>query len=283
MENEMLKRIITAVVGIAVLMPFIIFSDKWPLVVLSLVMAVPAVCEILACTGQSKKWVIAVPSILVAAAAQLLTRVLKSDVYTTAMLLIYLAYVVLMMTAAVFSKGGIKLKDVTQTSVMVMYTSFGFASLVLLRDLKYGMVLMLLAFLIPWVCDSSAYFVGVFFGKHKLIPDVSPKKTVEGAIGGIVGVVVITAIFGVVMHYGFGKQPNYLLLIALALIGGFVSQWGDLIASLLKREYGVKDYGKIFPGHGGIMDRFDSLVVVSTFIYIVCRVLNNITPLFITW
>ena len=283
MENEMLKRIITAVVGIAVLMPFIIFSDKWPLMVLSLVMAVSAVCEVLACTGQSKKWVIGVPSVLVAAVAQILTRVLEADVYTTAMLLIYLAYAVVMMTAAVFSKGEIKLKDVTQTVVMVMYISFGFASLVLLRDFKYGMVLMLLAFLIPWVCDAMAYFVGVFFGKHKMIPDVSPKKTIEGAVGGIVGVVLITAVFGIVMHYGFGKQPNYVALLSLALIGGFVSQWGDLIASLLKREYGVKDYGKIFPGHGGIMDRFDSLIAVSTFIYIVCRVLTNVTSLFVTW
>lgn len=283
MENEMLKRIVTAVVGIAVLMPFIIFSDKWPLIVLTLIMAVPAVCEILACTGQSKKWVIGAPSVLVVAAAQVLTRILAADVYTTAMLLIYLAYAVLMMTAAVFSKGEIKLRDVTQTVVMVMYVSFGFASLVLLRDFKYGLVLMLLAFLIPWVCDAMAYFVGVFFGKHKMIPDVSPKKTVEGAVGGIVGVVLITAIFGIVMHYGFGKQPNYIVLLALALIGGFVSQWGDLIASLLKREYGVKDYGKIFPGHGGIMDRFDSLIAVSTFIYIACRIFTNVAPLFVTW
>lgn len=283
MENEMLKRIVTAIVGITVLMPFVIFSDKWPLVLLTLVMAVSAVYEILTCTGQSKKWVIGVPSVLVAVAAQLLTRILASDVYATAMLLIYLVYAVIMMTFAVFSKGEIKLSDVTQTVVMVMYISFGFSALVLLRDFEYGLVLMLLAFLIPWVCDAMAYFVGVFFGKHKMIPDVSPKKTVEGAIGGIVGVVLITAIFGIVMHYGFEKQPNYVLLLVLALIGGFVSQWGDLIASLLKREYGVKDYGKIFPGHGGIMDRFDSLIAVSIFLYIACRIFTNVAPLFVTW
>ncbi len=279
----MLKRIVTAVIGIAVLVPFIIFSDKWPIVLLALAMSVAATCEILACTAQNKKWAVSVLSVLVSAAAPLLVRVFKADVYTAVMLLIYLAYAVLMMTVAVFSKGSIKLKDVTQTVVMVTYVSFGFASLVLLRDFQYGIVLMLLAFLIPWVCDAAAYFVGVFFGKHKLIPDVSPKKTVEGAVGGIVGVVAVAAIFGIIMHYGFGKQPNYVLLLLLALVGGFVSQWGDLIASLLKREYGVKDYGKVFPGHGGVMDRFDSFVVVSTFVYIVCRILTNVTPLFVTW
>lgn len=281
----MLKRIMTALIGIVVLMPFVIFSDKWPLLVMMLVMSVVGVCEVLSCTGQNKNRVVCVASVLVCAAAQILARVFKADpdLYALVMLLVYLAYAVLMMTSAVLSKGSLKLSEVTQTVVMVMYISFGFAALILLRDFKYGLILFLLAFLIPWVCDAMAYFVGVFFGKHKLIPDVSPKKTVEGAIGGIVGVVVITLIFGLVMHYGFGKQPNYVVLLLLSLVGGLISQCGDLIASLLKREYGVKDYGKIFPGHGGVMDRFDSIIATSIFLYIVCRIFNNVTTLFITW
>jgi phosphatidate cytidylyltransferase len=84
------------------------------------------------------------------------------------------------------------------------------------------------------------------------------------------------------MHFGFGKEPNYLLLLSIAFIGCLVSQWGDLIASLLKREYGVKDYGNLFPGHGGVMDRFDSLFTVNIFIYVVLRVFENY-PLFLTW
>ena len=115
-----------------------------------------------------------------------------------------------------------------------------------------------------------------------MIPDVSPKKTVEGAIGGIVGVVVSAVIFGLIMQFGFGKMPNYFMLITISLIGGFVSQWGDLIASLLKREYGIKDYGKMFPGHGGVMDRFDSMIAVSIFVYIVCRAFVT-SPLFISY
>lgn len=275
----------TALIGIVILMPFVIFSDKWPLLVMMLVMSFIAVCELLSCTGQSKNRIAAVMSVLVCASAQVLARVFKEtpDTYALVMLLAYLAYAVLMMTTAVFSKGRIKLSDVTQTVVMVVYVSFGFSALILLRDFKDGLVLFLLAFLIPWVCDAMAYFVGVFFGKHKLIPDVSPKKTVEGAVGGIVGVVVITLIFGLVMHYGFGKQPNYVILSLLAFVGGLISQCGDLIASLLKREYGVKDYGKIFPGHGGVMDRFDSIIATSIFMYIVCRAFENVTTLFITW
>lgn len=274
----MAKRIITAIVGIALLIPFIIFSKTWAIVALTAVMSAVAVWEIISCVGQ-KKWYVTVPSLLVAISAQVLSRLIVGNGYFTVMLLIYLAYFVLMLTAAVFSKGGFKFGAASQIAIMTAYISFGFAALILLRDMSDGMILFLLAFLIPWVCDSAAYFVGVFFGKHKLIPDVSPKKTVEGAIGGIVGVIIAAVIFGLVMQLGFAKTPNYFMLVAIATVGGFVSQWGDLIASLLKREYGVKDYGKLFPGHGGVMDRFDSMIAVSVFVYIVCRAFA-VYPLF---
>ncbi len=274
----MIRRIITAVIGLAVLIPFIIFSDKWPMLVFTTVVSTVAIWEILCCVGYSKKWYIVIPSLLVSVVVQGLARTqfFNDDQYLTIVLLIYLGFSVLFMTMAVFSKGKIKLYEVTQISVMIMYVTFGFAALVLLRDFgEDGFILFLLAFLIPWICDAMAYFVGVFFGKHKMIPDVSPKKTVEGAIGGIVGVVVCTVIFGVVMQLGFEKNPNYFVLVLISLVGGFVSQWGDLIASLLKREYGIKDYGKIFPGHGGMMDRFDSIIPVSMFVYILCRAFTD--------
>ena len=267
----MAKRIITALVGMAIPIPFMIFSDTWAIVGLTTLLSTVAVFEIFACARQTKRWHVLALSVLANAAIQILTRVMKVDAYVTAALLIYLAYLVLTMTFAVFSKGGLRLTEAATVGAMVIYQSFGFAALVLLRDLPSGIYLFVLAFVIPWVCDSAAYFVGVFFGKHKLIPEVSPKKTVEGAVGGIIGVVIAAVIFGLVMQYGFAKTPNYLMLIAIATVGGFVSQWGDLIASLLKREYSIKDYGKIFPGHGGVLDRFDSMIAVSIFVYVVCR------------
>ena len=272
-----LKRIITGVVGIAVLLPFIIFSDTWALVVMTSVMSVFAVCEVLRCTEQIKRWPVTVMSVGVCLTAQILPRLMESDIYTTVILLVYIAFAVILMTLAVFSKGNFKLMEATQIAVMVMYISFGFSALILLRDLESGLALMLFAFLVPWVCDAMAYFVGVFFGKHKMIPDVSPKKTVEGAVGGIIGGLLITVIFGVVMQFAFDMDTHYPMLIVLALVACLVSQWGDLIASLLKREYGVKDYGKLFPGHGGVMDRFDSIIAVSTFMYIVCRSLAGVS------
>ena len=186
------------------------------------------------------------------------------------------------MMGAVFSKGTVKIADAAVSAVTTVYISFGFSSLILLRDRDYGMVLFILALLIPWVCDATAYFVGVTCGKHKLIPDVSPKKTVEGAIGGVVGVCVAVAVFGLVMQFGFNKVPNYFMLMALAFVGSLLGMCGDLIASLIKRECGIKDYGNLFPGHGGVMDRFDSMIAVASFMYVVCWAFSA-WQLFIVW
>ena len=274
----------TAIVGILILIPFLVFSNDWPLILMTSVIGVLAVFEILRCTGLVKQIHLTVISLATVLFAQIATRILTVDRYLTVALIVYMVYAVISMTFSVFSKGKIQLSDLCQSAMIIVYVSFGLSCLTLLRDFseEYGLVLFLLAFFVPWVCDAMAYFVGVFFGKHKMIPDVSPKKTVEGAVGGIVGVVLAIVIFGLVMHFGFGKQPNYFLLIALALIGGLVSQWGDLIASLLKREYGIKDYGKVFPGHGGVMDRFDSLFSVSIFIFAACKLFEQVT-LFVSW
>lgn len=290
----LLKRILTAVIGIPILIPFVIFSDKWPIIALFSFMAAVAAYEIMKCTGVLKNLPIAVPTFAVMLEAQLLHLLVRSDAawhidtdrYLAVMMLSYMVYFIIVMTVSVFSKGHIRLSDAIQTALVAAYVSFGFSALIMLRDFSasYGLVLFLLAFIIPWVCDGSAYFVGVFFGKHKLIPDVSPKKTVEGAIGGIAGGVIITTVFGIIMHFGFNKVPNYFMLLGLAFVGCLVSQIGDLIASLLKREYGVKDYGNLFPGHGGVMDRFDSLFTVAVFMFIVCMVCTGFgIELFKVW
>jgi phosphatidate cytidylyltransferase len=100
-------------------------------------------------------------------------------------------------------------------------------------------------------------------GKHKLIPDVSPKKTVEGSIGGIVFCMLAMVIFGLIVNAISDFHANYLMLVVGGLLASIVSQIGDLCMSVIKRTYGIKDYGKLFPGHGGMLDRFDSVIAVS--------------------
>ncbi|MCT4507963.1 MAG: phosphatidate cytidylyltransferase [Tepidibacter sp.] len=118
-----------------------------------------------------------------------------------------------------------------------------------------------LIFVIAWMTDTFAYFSGYFFGKHKLIPKVSPKKTIEGSIGGVIGSSLSCIVFG----YIFGFDLIHMGIIGL--IGSMIAQIGDLFASSIKRFLEVKDYGKLIPGHGGILDRFDSIILTAPFVY----------------
>ena len=128
---------------------------------------------------------------------------------------------------------------------------------------------LLLPFILSFACDTFAYFAGMAFGKHKLAPKVSPKKTVEGSIGGMAGNVVCGLIFAFVMDRWFGGSIGYGPMALLALLCGIVAQVGDLSFSLIKREFGIKDYGHLFLEHGGVLDRFDSVLFVTPVIEII--------------
>ncbi len=127
-----------------------------------------------------------------------------------------------------------------------------------------------------WFGDSGAYFVGTFLGKHKLCPNVSPKKTVEGFIGGIVTVGIVVLILCIIFNMLIftDVQINYIIAVLIAMIGSAFGVLGDLSASVIKREFGAKDFGTLFPGHGGVLDRFDSVLFVAPFIYIVYQYIS---------
>lgn len=155
------------------------------------------------------------------------------------------------------------------------------SSMVLLRYSQsgepLGIFMVLFVLFCAWFGDSGAYFVGTFFGKHKLCPLVSPKKTVEGLIGGVVTVGVVTAIT-VLIYNSFvltEHQLSYAVLIPVSMIASLVGVVGDLSASVIKREYNVKDFGNIMPGHGGVLDRFDSVILVAPFLYVVMSYLGS--------
>jgi len=126
-------------------------------------------------------------------------------------------------------------------------------------------------FIFSWITDTGAYFTGKFLGKHKLIPNVSPKKTVEGAVGGVVSTVVFTCLYLALLKHVFKIDniggADYLGVSILAIIASILSQLGDLAASVIKRDCNVKDFGTILPGHGGIMDRFDSVIFIAPVVF----------------
>ncbi len=136
-------------------------------------------------------------------------------------------------------------------------------ALVRLIVMENGRFLVLVPCVIAFSADSGAYFVGRAFGRHKLAPIISPKKTEEGAIGGILSAMVAMGIYALVLHFGFQFKVHYIYALLYGAIGAVGSILGDLVFSVVKRQVKLKDYGKLLPGHGGILDRFDSMVVVA--------------------
>ena len=186
-----------------------------------------------------------------------------------------------LLSLSVFTRGKYLIKDATLAFSLGMYVILAFTSLILLRYMDgIGKYVYLLPFVGAWVSDSFAYICGRLFGRHKLIPEVSPKKTVEGMIGGIVFSMLSFVLYGFIVSKIYGIVPNYLVMLIVGAIVSLVSQLGDLIASIIKRQYNIKDYGKLLPGHGGIMDRFDSMLAVSPFLFIILSIVNTFTILF---
>ena len=139
------------------------------------------------------------------------------------------------------------------------------------RNLEHGFFCLLFAVLSGCITDIFAYITGKSIGKHKLCPVISPQKTVEGSVGGIVGTVAALLLLGFALEKAEALQVNFIALTFYAVLSSIVGQFGDLSMSAVKRCLGVKDYGNLFPGHGGILDRFDSLLYIAPFICLFCR------------
>ena len=273
----MKSRILTALVGIPIIIAFIWFSHTPALLVFTGFLTAASLLELARCAGLEKKLYAILPLEAAALSTILMTRLASSHerffVFTFMIFFILLLYLA---SAAVFSRGHLKITESAYLHFTGLYVTFGFASMVLVRDRPYGQYAFVLCMLVPWISDSFAYFGGRLFGKHKLIPDISPKKTVEGAVCGVVFGTLSIVLYGFVIGLIFDAQPNYSALIAVGAAMTVISQCGDLIASCIKRHFGVKDYGRILPGHGGIMDRFDSIIVTSPIVYMLC----TLSPVF---
>lgn len=153
------------------------------------------------------------------------------------------------------------LEDAMATITGIVYVVFFSFHVTLVEQTEYS-VLVWLIFLTAFGTDVMAYFTGYAFGKHKLCPTISPKKTIEGAIGGTLGSVILCGVFGY-----FFAPTVFIHCMIIGVLGGIISQFGDLTASIFKRKMGIKDYGNLIPGHGGILDRFDSVLFTAPIIY----------------
>lgn len=176
-------------------------------------------------------------------------------------------YGLILLVYMIFNHNTVGYSDISELFFSTVYVTVLLAYVVLVRKESLGGYLIWIVFITAWLSDTMAFAVGRRFGRNKLIVEVSPKKTVEGALGGLAGSVIFNLIFGVVCSFAFGRSVYYLPLALLALIAGVMSQLGDLAASCIKREHGIKDFSNLLPGHGGILDRFDSVLFVAPVVY----------------
>jgi phosphatidate cytidylyltransferase len=182
-------------------------------------------------------------------------------------LIIYVVIFYLMMQL-IFNKRRFTLDDIAVTLLGVIYVPFLLSFVFLVRCMDNGFELVWIIFVGTFSTDIFAYFIGKLFGKKKLLPEISPKKTVAGAIGGVIGSIICTVAFGYfyVNLYAGINTPNYHYIL-IGLLCGVIAQLGDWTASAIKRSVGIKDFGHIMPGHGGLLDRIDSLLFVAPAIY----------------
>ena len=281
----MKTRVITAVVAVGVIFPFFWWSAPLgrtePLSYLFpglfAVLTLFAVWELLHCVSLDKNYFVSVPLYLAALAFPVLARVLEnSDLFIRIFWMTALVMTIYLFGVIILRFGKVDMGKIALVGMTSFYIIGAFSAVVLLRDMEMGKYIYLIPFIFGWVTDTFAYFCGRLFGRHKLIPGVSPKKTVEGAIGGIVFCALATWLYGFIVGKCFDVRPNYLALILTGLAVSVVSMIGDLVMSAIKREYGIKDYGKLLPGHGGILDRFDSSIAVT----VVLVVVTSFVPLF---
>lgn len=187
--------------------------------------------------------------------------------------LLTIAFLIVLMEVYVFTYPKYRSEHIMLAFFGLFYVAFMLSYVYQIRMLEQGAFLVWLVFLCSWGCDTCAYCVGVTMGKHKMAPVLSPKKSIEGGVGGVLGAALLGAIYAVAINRFGGASADVLTYALICGVGGVISQIGDLAASAIKRNHDIKDYGKLIPGHGGILDRFDSVIITAPIIFYMATIL----------
>lgn len=189
--------------------------------------------------------------------------------------MVILLAMIAMMSVYVFGFPKYHADQVMDAYFALIYAPVMLSFVLLTRQLDDGIYLVWMIFISSWISDTFAYLAGVMLGRHKLAPVLSPKKSVEGSVGGIVGAALFGALFGAYLDSTLGQEQYVMILAVVGGVGSVISQVGDLAASAIKRNHEIKDYGNLIPGHGGIMDRFDSVIFTAPITYFLITLLMN--------
>lgn len=265
----MRSRIIVAVVGVPILLYIVLWGHPLLLLAALALLAGIGGGELYRCVSKDRDRFLSV-------AAVFIPCLTVGSCYTCPD---YVGAWFLLSTLVVFAYavcrgGAVRFDQIAAVLFGGIAIGYSFASFLRIYASGVSRAYLLLPFILSFACDTFAYFTGLAIGRHKLAPKVSPKKTVEGAVGGLVGNVLCGLLYAWVMDRWFGGTISCEPMALLSLFCGVVAQIGDLSFSLIKREFGVKDYGKIFLAHGGVLDRFDSVLFVAPTLAALMQILN---------
>lgn len=265
-------RVISALVGLAILAIVLALYNTYVFNVVMSAISVIAVLELLSAIKATKHKDLMAVSLVFTVLLPFARETMLWKNIQVIMYLIFICFFVLLLK----NNGRIKVEQASMAFMMSGFITLGFSCAIYMRNQfgdMNGRYYLLLALAAAWLCDTGAYFSGRFFGKHKLAPVISPKKTVEGSIGGVILTMIlvlpITMLYAyIATQMGHEVTVNYAKLMLAVPVLAVLGMLGDLSMSVIKRQCGVKDYGNIMPGHGGILDRFDSVLFTLPSVYI---------------
>ena len=263
-------RVMAAAVLVPLLLIVLLFA---PSVLISIILG--AVCaigayELLSGTGLVKQLRLIIYTVLCAFLVPLWCYFGMSSLWATFGIFVFFA----LLFAEVLASGGkLPFEKISVCFAGGLLIPYLLSALMRLISMEFGRQLIFIPFILAILSDTGAYFVGRMWGKHKLAPNISPKKSVEGVIGGIAGAVLGMLLYCFILDLAFDAQVNYAFVISYGIIGAFAGMFGDLCFSAIKRQVGIKDYGNLIPGHGGILDRLDSMVVIAPLVEILIQLL----------
>jgi len=265
----MIKRVITSLVGLPIVIAIFVLGNKYVLDVIFAIIAIIAMHEYINCVANKDIKVVKWISYLSVAVISLIHVIPKDYVLQYAYIVIP-TIVGLLFMHVILSNMKVTMNDIVYTLLGMAYLPvfIGFLPLVYGMDGRVsGKILIVLLFMASWGTDVFAYSVGMKFGKHKF-SKVSPKKSIEGCVGGTVGAILMCVCYAFACNYFFNTEFSLLTVGIISFALSILSQIGDFAASAIKRHFEIKDYSQLFPGHGGMLDRFDSIIFIAPFAYL---------------
>lgn len=256
----MKKRIIVAAIALPLLLVVLLALRTIFTAVLLAAMCGLAAWELLYATGLVRHLRLVIYAIVIAAAIPFWCWLNCPRGFAVLLLTFYF---IALAAELIYSNGELPFAQVCISAFAALIVPGLLSAIVRMQLMDNGRFMVLVPCIIAFSADSGAYFVGRAFGRRRLAPLISPKKTVEGAVGGVISAVAAMLIYGIILRFGFGFEVNFIYAFIYGVLCSVASVVGDLVFSVVKRQVKLKDYGNILPGHGGILDRFDSMVVVA--------------------